>query len=69
MSMRTVFSDGKSDMDCYMNSDGKLYIGVGDVSDPISWSHVVLDQEDTEKLIEILQNVVNEMKDYEAEKR
>ena len=56
MAIRTVFSDdNNNEMDCYLNTDGKLYLSVGQSGeDQIYSGFITLDKSDVKEFIGIL---------------
>ena len=62
MATRTVFSDVNSnEMDCYLNTEGKVYIGVGSADAPEYGSFITLEKEDVGELIKILKALEEQM--------
>ncbi|HEV2481414.1 MAG TPA: hypothetical protein VGS79_17200 [Puia sp.] len=65
MAAKTVFSDlENNEMECYINQDGKLYIGVSlPDSDGVYSGFITLDKADVSQLIKILSELKEEMED------
>lgn len=65
MATRTVFTDeNNNEMDCYLNKQGKVYIGVGDQSEDSAYSgYITLDKDDVSQLINILTELNDEMEE------
>lgn len=65
MSIRTVFSDDKdNEMDCYINTEGKVYIRIGQLDDSYMYSgYITLDKYDVQELIKILSALEQQMED------
>ena len=67
MAKRTVFSDdNNNELDCYINSEGKVFISVGDTSnadDLLNNGYITLDKKDVGDLVNILQELYTQMPD------
>ena len=65
MAKRTVFTDeNNNEMDCYLNKQGKVYIGVGDWGEDSAYSgYITLDKDDVSQLINILSELNDAMEE------
>ena len=65
MAIRLVFEDeNNNQMDCFLNSQGRVYIGVGQKDEEIVYNgYITLDRNDVQQLIRILTECEKEMKD------
>lgn len=65
MATRLVFEDEENnEMDCFLNSKGKVYIGVGQKGEDIAYNgFITLGKEDVRQLIMILKECEKEMKE------
>lgn len=62
MATRTVFSDDNSEMDCYLNDNGKVFISIGQPGeDIINSGFITLDKSDVSLLIKVLVDLEKEM--------
>jgi len=63
MAQKTVFLDqNNNEMECYLNSEGKLYISVGQPSEDIVYNgYITLEKLDVKQLIKILSELEKEM--------
>lgn len=64
MANRTVFSDeNDNEMDCYINTAGMVYIGIGqpDDGDNLYRGYITLDKSDVSQFIKLLTELKNEM--------
>ena len=65
MTMKVVFEDGENiEMDCFLNTHGKISIGVGESdSQSLSKVYITLNKADVKKLIKILSDYAKDMVD------
>jgi len=65
MATKTVFSDtDNNELECYINDHGKIYIGVSQAGDDNIYSgYITLEKNDLTRLIKILSELQEEMKD------
>lgn len=62
MATRTVFSDDNSEMDCYLNDKGKVFISIGQPGeDIVNSGFITLDKDDVSQLIKILVELEKDM--------
>ena len=63
MATRLVFSDNDSDMECYLNSEEKVFIKIQRPNEPIEHSgFITLEKEDVQELIKVLTKLESEMR-------
>ena len=65
MAVRNVFNDNdNNEMDCYLNSKGKVYISIRQIDEDIAYNgFITLNKEDVNQLIKILTELEQEMTD------
>ncbi|MGK6342966.1 hypothetical protein ACMGDK_12050 [Chryseobacterium sp. DT-3] len=64
MPKRTVLYDkNNNELECYINQDNKVYIGVGPNNDNMQFGYIALDKEDVRELIKMLSDLEKEMEE------
>lgn len=64
MPKRTVlYDEDNNELECYVNQNNKVYIGIGENSDKINFGYITLNKEDVKELIEMLNDLEKELED------
>ncbi|WP_404985263.1 hypothetical protein ACI513_18685 [Chryseobacterium sp. M5] len=64
MPKRTVlYDEDNNELECYINQNNKVYIGIGENNDNTNFGYITLNKEDVKELIEMLSDLEKEMED------